>query len=221
MLESIKLVKLDCLTMKNYYKQIIGSYLIVGIAIIPNVPFVINILYFIIGAVFLNYPFMLAEQNNMANLYNTLPITKQQIVRAKYVSLIIYALGILLMLIPVNALFYIFLNTNTLFLKIMSTLVIGISLYVIVGSIQIPCYLKFGYAKAKIVAMVLPVIIGIGIPVGVLFIKKIFGKELMNLGIQSVTILMEQYFIVLIVLLGTIAILSMIVSYCIAKKIYR
>lgn len=219
MKESISLIRLDFLTMKPYYKQILCGYGIVGIAIIPNFPVLISIMCFILGAMFLNYPFMLSEKNDMDKLYKILPVRKNDIINAKYLSLVFYGLLIGLFLIPVNFIVHRYLIPDIAINYLFVILLVGLCIYLIVGSIQIPCYLKYGFAKARMVAMVLPVLIGTVIPLVVVTTRKLCGKAAVTDYSKIIQVYLREKLGVFTMWLVLLTAISIIISYLWSKKI--
>lgn len=221
MLDSIKMVKLDCLTVKGYTKQILLSYLMLTIVISTTLPYMLNVVYFVCGSSFLIYPFMVAEQNGMDKFYTTVSTTKQGMIGSKYLESILYLMITIVVLIPINILIYTMSGETLSLYLLIGTLLIGMMFYCIVTSIQIPCCFKWGYAKSKVINMILPIAIGIGIPSLFYILTKFITKEelwkLMNEIGYFVASNTTEIFIGSFLLGG----LSLLISYKISFEICR
>ncbi|MEG2338923.1 MAG: ABC-2 transporter permease [Clostridium sp.] len=177
MRDSIQVIKLDLLTIKSYWRQIVLSYLFVSLAVMPGLPQSVNVIYFVLTSAFLMYPFMVAQQNGLNKLYSIIAIQPKTIVRAKYLS----ALGgmsiTILLLGPTNLFINKVMKVPISLCMTIGIILLGITLYCLVVAIQLPYCFKYGYAKAKVITMILPIGIGFGIP-GIAFIAtRVLGKE--------------------------------------------
>lgn len=177
MLDSIKMAKLDWLAVKSYMKQMILSYLMITVILVTTLPYMLNVIYFIYGSTFLIYPFMVAEQNGMEKFYKMVAITKKGRVGSKYLEAIL-CLGITVaLLIPINIIIYNIEEVKPSIYLLAGMLLIGVLFYCIVTSIQLPCCFKWGYAKSKVISMIMPIAIGIGVPALFYVLTRFMAKE--------------------------------------------
>ena len=221
MTESIKLVKFDLMITKNYWKEMIFAGIILTIAILPNLPLALNIVLFMMGNALLGYPFMIAQKDRLDKFYSIIAITKEDFVKSKYLMAFMYMMATLLVLVPLNLIMYYIMKVEMNFFITIFLISIGIFLYSVVAAIQIPCYLKWGYAKAKIITTILPILIGLGVPIVVITGNKLIGKEKMIMVGNVIIEILSQNLSLIVFLFMGIIILSYYISYRISRKVYR
>ena len=220
MTESIKLMRLNLMMTKYYWKDILLAVIIFTIALLPNIPLVLNIVLFIAANTLLSYPFMIEEKDKMDKFYSIIAVTKKDIIKSKYLMAIFYMLMISVFLIPFNLMLYYVMKVKLSFLGVLLLISIGMFLYSVVSAIQLPCYFKWGYARTKIITIVLPFLIGLGVPIVVVTGRLLVGKEMMfHIG-EIITGFLMNHYSLLIGSIGVGVILSFYLSYKISKKIY-
>lgn len=98
-------------------------------------------------------------------------------------------------------------------------ILLGILLYSLVVSIQLPYCFKYGYAKAKFITILLPILIGFGVPSVAFIAKKFWGHiDYISRFTQGYTFLTSNFTsLALICILLSTAFLS--ASYFVSLKI--
>ena len=155
------------------------------------------------------------EFNKWDSYCNSLPLSRKEIVKSKYIlfnatSLIVLILGILASFIIPNFI------ENTTFESLFAS-IIGVAFGIcLVISLLIPFYYKFGSSKGRIMLFLCIVILALLI--GAITSLDIFNnKELMNI-INSLNNLSLGMFTLLLIIL-TVIIMS--ISYYISVRIYK
>ena len=155
------------------------------------------------------------EFNKWDSYCNSLPLSRKEIVKSKYIlfnatSLIALILGILASFIIPSFI------ENTTFESLFAS-IIGVAFGIcLVISLLIPFYYKFGSSKGRIMLFLCIVILALLI--GAITSLDIFNnKELMNI-INSLNNLSLGMFTLLLIIL-TVIIMS--ISYCISVRIYK
>ena len=221
MRDSIKMMQLDFLTVKKYIKQIVLSALFASIIVMPTLPQAINVIRFVFASYFMMYPFMIAEQNGLDKLYSILPCEPHAIVKAKYLTALVYLASTVIILIPINSVLFSILKEKISLEIVLACAVVGIMMYSVVVAIQLPCCFKFGYAKAKILNMVLPLGIGFGVPAIVFVAQKFLSQNDFEIIMENMSnIIQSSYYEIAI---GCIAfsIIALVLSHIISLKICR
>ena len=154
------------------------------------------------------------EFNKWDSYCNSLPLSRKEIVKSKYLlfnisSLILLVLGVLSSFIIPN-----FIENITLESIFASIIGIAFGIYLVI-SLLIPFYYKFGSSKGRI--MLLLCIVLLALLIGTITSLDIFNNiELMNL-INSLNNLSLGMFTLLLIVVTTII---MSISYYISVKIY-
>lgn len=112
-----------------------------------------------IATLFISYPFVLSEKNNLDALYTTLSVRRKTVVRGRYIFT--------LLLNICAVLFSSILATAGLFIAkaagfssgiggdgdIESILILS-ALFILIQAVQLPVFFKLGYTKAKVLSIV-------------------------------------------------------------------
>ncbi|MGL5676576.1 MAG: ABC-2 transporter permease [Cellulosilyticaceae bacterium] len=221
MVDSIKLIKLDCLSIKGHLKQMLLSYLMITVVLIGTVPYMLNMVYFVLASSFLIYPFMVEEQNNMSYFHKMIAITKKKRVQSKYLEAIL-AVGIMiLMIIPMNMLMYHTLQEGMSYYLFAGMALIGVLFFCMIVGIQIPCCFKWGYAKSRFIGMIMPIIIGFGIPTVVLLLSKLMPKEEVFAMIDKMAVVLTEHTPEIMLVSLLIGAVSLSISYTISLKVAK
>lgn len=128
---------------------------------------IFNIGSIAIAYLFISYSLSYDDKNNSLVILNSLPVKREEIVIAKYISLAVFGgIGIVIMslfgfLVKLSGLFICEINISSY--SIMKIFIILLAMY----SLFFPLYFKFGYLKLNIVNMFM-------------FFIAIFGIQLMN-----------------------------------------
>ena len=155
------------------------------------------------------------EFNKWDSYCNSLPLSRKEIVKSKYIlfnvtSLIVLIVGILASFIIPNFI------ENTTFESLFAS-IIGIAFGIcLVISLLIPFYYKFGANKGRIMLFLCIVILALVI--GVISSLDIFNnRELMNLLNQFNDLSLGVITLFLIIL----TVIIMTISYCISVRVYK
>ena len=220
MTESIKLMKLDVMMTKYYWKEMLVALLILTISIGINMPIILNVILFLCANTMLSYPFIIQEKDRMDKFYSTLAVSKLDILRSKYLSALFYMVVIIIVLIPLNLIIYYGMKVEASFQVILLLTSIGMLCYSGVAAIQLPCYFKWGYTKSKLITVALPMAIGAGVPVIVIGGAKFLGKEnMIELGGSMVQFFVRHNSAIVLGIL-VLAVICLGISYQISRKIY-
>jgi len=162
-----KIIALDWLGMKIYQK--VGLFLLVHIPIMCFV-FPHFIFFLAVLSIYLSiFPFGLEEKDDLSYLYLTLPITRREVVTARYaLSGIMFICGILIGSVCIPVIQPFSLMSNVFFID--GSLTIGFDKYFILLSISyliyailnlaiFPFLFKLGYVKGKMWGTYLPLLV--------------------------------------------------------------
>ena len=83
MAESIKLVKLDFMIIKQYWKEIVMSGLMLTIILGSTMPLILNVVLFLVANTLLSYPFIVQEKDKMDKFYSIIAVSKVDILKSK------------------------------------------------------------------------------------------------------------------------------------------
>ncbi len=154
--------------------------------------------------------------SNSDTYIRTLPVNKKDIVKARYIYILLFTLfgslfglicTILVQLLKTKNI-----GTEILIsdLSITSGAFVGI---MFVQIFQIPIMYKFGAEKGRIIQLVMIIVLMLGISLATTAIMKIWGISLDNLAVM-----LKDY---LIAVLGIMVILLYILSFVISRRIYE
>lgn len=173
--KALSFVHLDFVTIKPYFS-------LKNLAIIIIAPLFLLIstgastmgvgMFVIFSAMYISYPFVICEKNNMDTLYPTLSLNRKTIVLGRYLFALSFNLCALLMGIVVTftTLFIMRRPINTAELLLTAFAMLAIT--TIIEAVQFPIYFKLGYEKAKLLAY-MPFI---GFWLGALGINSLISK---------------------------------------------
>ena len=216
------LIKKDLYNLSSYKSSLIIMILFCGIAIIGTkaINYASIIICTIVGMISLS-TFSYDEIAKSNKYILTLPTDRKEIIKAKYIlaigaTILGGILGLLITIIVVNVMNYLrpedIINIDYEGL-IVSTIggMWGISL---IQSIQIPSIYKWGAEKGRVQMFILVfILILLVLGIGYLIMNASF-----NINLETIENVMNQYGLILLVLLMTIMYL---VSYKVSNKIYK
>jgi len=151
--KSLRVAKLDFITIKPY---LTWKALLVLIAIFVFVCYGTKEVTFLItmammySITFASYPFAMEERNSIDMLYATLPITKRNIVKGRYIFTLTLNLVMMLLAFIVSILILNLFNIDFDVKGGLWTCIFSFVIFSLLESIQLPLYFKLGYSKAKI-----------------------------------------------------------------------
>ena len=205
----------DLCVLKNQMKTLllVLAFFIIFSIFNKDATFILFLIPFYMIMIFIT-TFSYDEFNKWDSYCNSLPLSRKEIVRSKYIlfnasSLILLILGIIAALIVPNFI------ENTTFESIFASIIgIAFGIYLVI-SLLIPFYYKFGSQKGRIMLFLCVAILALLI--GTITSLDIFNNiELMNL-INSLNNLSLGMFTLLLIIVTTII---MSISYYISVKIY-
>ena len=126
---------------------------------------------------------------------------------------------ILLILVPINIILQLSQSAITRE-AILLYASIGVLLSTFIASIQIPCYLKWGYSQSKMITMILPIAIGFGIPIIVVGGSKLIGREILKNVLEDGMHMLNNHYDIVILGCLLVSITCYIVSYLVSRRIY-
>lgn len=220
MTESIKLVKLDFMIIKQYWKEIVMSGLMLTIILGSTMPLVLNVVLFLVANTLLSYPFIVQEKDKMDKFYSIIAVSKVDILKSKYLSTLVYMMMIVIFLIPLNLFIKYGIKEEVTTETILLWASIGVLLYGFVAAIQIPCYFKWGYTKSKMITVIFPVAIGFGTPIVVIGGSKLLGEDVFKNLLGDIGSFLNTHHSAIILGCLTVGIICFTISYYISKRIY-
>lgn len=206
------------LVLKDFY-NLKPSFLILGIALIflgimsvdkgENFAGAISVVLVMLPLIIATNTFGLDEKVKWESYAMTMPITRKDIIKGRYITLIISVIIITIFIAIVNIFIQILGGTMN-FSEIIETVLLCLSVGIVFSAIMLAIVCKFGLEKMRIVLMffiVIPALIGT-------YIQEFIGKAntLFNFGI------LLNY---AIYILPIIAIFICFISYIISVKIYE
>lgn len=146
----------------------------------------------------------------------TFPITKKDIVKARYIYILLFTLFGSLLGLVLSILIQCIKAGDMIDKEILSNTLVTIfgslSAMMFLQTFQIPIMYKFGAEKGRIIQMIMIVALMIGISLIVTILMKFF-----NISLDSFIIMLKNY---LIAILGISVIVLYILSFVISYKIY-
>lgn len=218
--KTIKCCKLDFMMIKSYLIKNIALLLVMSIFISVMNKNVIMILGMmgIYGVMVLSYPFVLQEKNGIDNFYGTLSLNRKIIVRGRY----LFTIGLGILSGVISLISCIVLNKIMSFgmsiEEIAFTAAIMFGIYIVLASLQLPIYFKFGYTKAKMYAMFPIFLIPIIAVGGTTLIKD--RPELIE-KIKYIGTMIENNSLAFGVMIVAVVLLIMEISLIISSKFYE
>lgn len=211
----IKTVKLDYLLGKKSIKYYFYFILISILLALSNSNIILATLTTMTLISFrgINLIFQCEERCDIDRLYSFIPIEKFYLVIGRFIySLLIGFFILLVTIIPITIIFSIQ-NINIDSKDLLLSFLLGITIYIINISIQIPGYYKLGTIKGAFFSYI-PLILFL------IFTYLVGGLD--NIGINSINILLNNILFISIVLLITsiiIFIISIVISISINNKL--
>ncbi len=214
MSNAFRFFKLDCITVKPYYKLYLYILLFPIFFIFINrdpsfyFPFAM-----IMAAASIGYPFSFEEKNQLKNLYGTLSLKKEDIVKGRYLFILMQ--GFVFFAFACLASFVtIMVSKETFDLQVLF-LVIGMTfaLFSFIVSIQLPIYFKLDYQKGRIMTMIVYLVF-----LALLLSLRRFSSDA---GSGRVFLFIAEHPYGFIGSLILFAVVAFLVSYLISKKLYQ
>jgi len=222
----LNMIKLDWLGMKYYHVRIIILPLMIVFMGFFNELFVIPVIAFMMLSFSVN-PFAVEEKGKLDNLYLTLPVTRNDIVNARFgLSLIMefagLAVGTVVTIIMSSLLYgrtigfeHTFkADFNSVFLLICSSLLF----YAIMNLSMFPILFKIGYAKGKTLGFFIPLGISI-VLIYAVFFAVMFSDSVREFGVTALEWSLNNTILTAVIMLGAAA-LILAISYMLSRRLY-
>lgn len=206
------------LVLKDFYNMKTSFLILVGVIIFLNVVSIIegdssgsisSFVLIMLPMIIATNTFGMDEKTKWDNYALTMPITRKDIVKSKYITVIVITAVATIVIIGIN-IFIGSLSGEIVFSVIFSNILFNISVGIIFSSIMIPMVCKVGIEKARIALMafiLIPTLAGS-------YIENNLGEFPKSLGVE---VLMSN---IGYISFG-IAILMCFISYIISVKIYE
>lgn len=206
------LVLKDFYNMKSTLLMLCGVLIFIGAMAVSkgeNFASSISVVLVMLPVAIVTNTFGFDEKVKWENYAITMPITRKDIIKSKYITLIISVIAATAFITIVN-IFIQVLSSRIIFSGIVETISFGFSVGIIFSAIIIPIVCKFGLEKMRILLMlivVIPCLIIAYLQDNVNQIKTLFNLNvLINYGVYIIPV---------------IAILLCFISYLISVKIYE
>lgn len=212
-----KFAKLDLFMIKPYLKKMLLILIVISIPMIISTEniYITSFLSVFYGIIMVSYPFVLSEKNNIDNFYGTLSVNKKSIVNGRYM----FALMMILMFSAISAICMVIgsitLKQNFEVNEAIFMLSVALFIAIILISIQLPVYFKFGYTKAKLFTYIPFIIMGIGVPL----IIKVIGDDAQN-SLKVFGTYIENNGITVSIIIVLVSLVIFEISNVISQKLY-
>lgn len=196
-----RLIKLDVISIKPYFtlkNLIIMTILSLFYMKLMDSPHVMMSITMMFAMIFSSYPFLVGENAGIDGLYKIFSINSKDVVVGRYILA-----GLLYIMTSLIGLFFYLIITlikNTpINIDILITIAINFAIYAIITSLQYPIFFKYGYTKAKTLALMPIFIIGIIVMAAGFFIND-FSKLIDFLEGNKTAILISVIIFVIIII---------------------
>jgi len=156
------LVQLDFMTVKPYFT--VKTLLIISMVILFQTIMTGSVFSGIgvgalLGTLFMSYPFVFVEKNNLDTLYVTLSVKRKTVVAGRYLfALLLNGATILFALVLASIGLYfagvVGFSYSIIGVNQIEPWILLFALFAVIQAIQLPMYFKFGYVKAKFLSVV-------------------------------------------------------------------
>lgn len=169
----LSFVQLDLRIIKPYLKSV-ALILALGIFMVfmfQSVDFILT--YFIMMLIiYTSYPFVIGEKNNLDILYSTLSLDRKTIISGRYIFVLLFALGGIVLSFFSSWIMSAILRQEFESVSMLTISALMFCAFSFVVGFQYPIYFKFGYTKAKMIAL---------IPMFAMFALIVFVPTMANL----------------------------------------
>lgn len=206
------LVLKDFYNMKSTLLMLGGVLLFIGAMAVSqgeNFTSSIPVILIVLPLAIVTNTFSFDEKIKWENYAMTMPITRKDIIRSRYITLIISVIVATILITIINA-FVEMLSGGIIFSRIVETISFGLSVGFIFSSIIIPIICKFGLEKMRILLML------------IVIIPCLIMAYLQD-NMEQMKILFDSNFLIHygVYIIPIIAIFIWFISYIISVKIYR
>lgn len=152
----LNLIKKDLIVNKSYMMKVLAG-IIFSIFIFYNMDKQNMFVYCTYVAVYIiiTTSFTYGEISKEDYILNSLPIKKNQVVWAKYISVILYFAFTLIVIYIIAFIAYILNFRNIIGFPTIKTVIYSLIVILVSTGLQLPIYFKFGYNRGRIIAMII------------------------------------------------------------------
>lgn len=208
-----KLVQLDKALLKPYYKYFFVIFITPVLMAFSYKDIILSIVFAtIMIAMTSSYTFSVAEKNDLNRLYGLLPVSKKDIVAARYIFTALLGLVAILLSVIFNSAVLAMIKVPFQTDEVIIGIGVGILLYSLFTAIQLPGFFKFGALKGKLFSFV---------PLIGLFLMGFIAKSLNLLSgskASSLAILNSPFGILMIAIILAVVLYG--ISIGISQRIY-
>jgi hypothetical protein len=176
-----------------------------------------------LSTLFVGYPFAVGEKSNMDALYITLSVDRKSVVLGRYVyTLTLNLCAVLLATILAAAGTFIAksFGFSTGVGSPLASIVTLSALFIIIQSIQLPLFFKFGYTKAKFFSIVPYIAMMVGY-MAIMMLPNIIEQPFADSGFAKLLTVAFENAAISVVLVAAGMILIVFVSYKLSSVFYR
>ncbi len=200
------------LTIKNILLFVVLSIFYSFLGNRPTIVFTMSILF---ATIFSGYPFLVGDESGIDSLYRIFGIKTYNVVYGRYISaflLSIFSFVVGLILFFVSSLV---LKHDINFSKdVIETILMFQFAFIFIVSLQYPLYFKYGYTKAKTLAILPFMFLGICV-----YIFSVFKKEILDIIMKIGK--NGNLFIIVSTTILVLSIFLIVTSIMVSKKMYR
>ena len=220
MSKAISFVKLDFITVKPYMTLKNLAILVIAMAVMASTDggtastagFIM-----VLGALYVSYPFAVAEKNDLDALYCTLSLSRKQVVRGRYLFALAIDLLFALLAVILSAAVSLVMGVETDILQLLIAVLVMLLIYGLVQAIQLPIFFKMGYTKAKFFSY-LPFV---GWPAAVMLFAAVADKGDITAWLYSILRWIEANPAITVLLALALWAAAVFVSFGLSLKFYR
>ena len=201
------LVKIDLLMIKGNIRQVILFLVVFLILAFQENNIIVIVPVFVSMMVFIT-TFSYDEYNKWDAYAISLPVSRKNIVKAKYVaSIILWAIALLVTVVITVIMGIIGQNIN--YFEMFGMILGCVFSIVLLEAIMFPLIFKFGVEKGRI-----------GLFVGVFAIAGLLGFIFTGIDLENATGFIEIFNKYYYILIPLVAVILLVISYFVSKKIY-
>lgn len=209
----LKLVQLDKALLKPYYKY----FLVIIFGPLPMMFAYKDIMQSLVFATIMismtsNYTFSVVEKNDLGRLYGLLPVSKKEIVFGRYIFTALMGLVAILISAVLNSILLTIMKVQFKIDEVIIGICVGIVLYSLFTTIQLPGFFKYGALKGKFFSFI--PLIGL---FSMAFIVNSINPTLVSKA-SPIAILNSPFGMLIIALLSAVVLYS--ISIGISQRLY-
>jgi hypothetical protein len=223
---TISFIKLDFLTVKQYFKPAIILFYtaIIMFAVSTFGSFIGGIGYgLFLSTMVMPYPFAIGEKCNIDTLYLSLAIRRKNVVLGRFLYTLLLT-AVLFLFSGVCSLIALYIKNKELpkfSLELFLTISVMVAIFIFIQTLQIPMFFKIGYTKAKLFSLI-PMMIVMAVGTGLLSVVRHneFDSSIGKILLKIAGFLSKNPTVTLLIVFAFILV-CLYVSYKLSIKFYR